>query len=541
MAVTVSTGNAVKRKRRRGLRLSDKAVDDLPAKRKQYVVWDISAEGCGVRVSPGGTKACIIQVRVGTERQFETIGTVAPDSPYESLRERAAKRITELKKGRPEKLMPGESTLRQAMEAYITEHPELTEGTIQDYRERFERDLATQLEQPVTILNGERVLRLNKEKLEALTASDPEHKPPRGFYSWQATLRCFRAVVRWYAAQKQRPNPWPDRRALPIKTAPQRTLPVELQSAAGRRRLIEGLKAINTATARAVMFIAYTGFRRKEGTKLTRQSLITESVLEFKSKTRLLRVPLAKQSLALVDKDSDGRLLRVTEWQLRKPLIRIFGERKTSRGKRARVTPHDMRRLFKTVGTELGIDPTVMKILVGHAIQGVDKSYIAKLRLSVLRAAVQRVVDEIENPQEVPGEDDVLVPLDKSAVTNAAGGRSGDENANASTISGYLFSGETRPSPRGALYSHYLTREELYELVWTAPVTEMSTRFGISDVGFAKACRRAAVPCPPRGYWAKVEAGHHVERPALDPAPIELPRLIRIRGTKPPPSPIVAA
>lgn len=541
MAVSLSTGNGPKRKRRKGLRLSDRAVDDLPAKRKQYVVWDITTEGCGVRISPGGTRACIIQVRVGTERQFETIGTVSPDSPYEYLRECATKRIGELKKGRPQKLMPGESTVRQAMAAYITEHPELTEGTIQEYRERFVRDLAPQLEQPIASLNGERILRLNKDKLEALAANDPDHKPPRGFYSWQATLRCFRAVVRWYAAQKQRPNPWPDRRALPIKTAPERTLPVELQSAAGRRRLIEGLKAINTATARAVMFIAYTGFRRKEGTNLTRQSLVTESVLEFKSKTRVLRVPLSKQALALLDKDSEGRLLRVTEWQLRKPLIRIFGERKTSRGKRARVTPHDLRRLFKTVGTELGIDPTVMKILVGHAIQGVDKSYIAKLRLSVLRASVQRICDEIENPQEVPGEDDVMVPLDKPAVTNSVASDLDQMGAEVSGASAYLLSGATITPARGVVYSHYVTREELFELVWTAPVTELSARFGISDVGLAKVCRRAAVPCPPRGYWAKVEAGHHVERLPLASAPVGLPRLIRVRGTKPPPPGAAAA
>jgi len=45
-------------------------------------------------------------------------------------------------------------------------------------------------------------------------------------------------------------------------------------------------------------------------------------------------------------------------------------------------------------------------MLVGHAIKGIDKHYLAKLRISVLRAAAQRIADEIDNPQELPGEGD---------------------------------------------------------------------------------------------------------------------------------------
>ena len=50
---------------------------------------------------------------------------------------------------------------------------------------------------------------------------------------------------------------------------------------------------------------------------------------------------------------------------MRKPLIRIFGERETPRGKRPRLTPHDLRRLFKSVGAEFGIDPVILNLRVG--------------------------------------------------------------------------------------------------------------------------------------------------------------------------------
>ena len=199
-----------------------------------------------------------------------------------------------------------------------------------------------------------------------MTKNDPSHKPPRGFYGWQGTLRSLRADLNWQAAQDNRASTWPDRLALRIKTPTARELPVELETIEGRRKLIEGLKAINTKAARACMFIAYTGFRRREGTALTRSDMLTDNVLEFRSKTRSLRVPLSKQALELLDTASEGRMLQVTEWQLRKPLIRIFGERQTSRGNKSCVTPHDLRRYVKSVGTELGIDPTIMDLLVGH-------------------------------------------------------------------------------------------------------------------------------------------------------------------------------
>jgi len=63
-----------------------------------------------------------------------------------------------------------------------------------------------------------------------------------------------------------------------------------------------------------------------------------------------------------------------------------------------------------------------------------------------------------------------------------------------------------------------LNRQELYELVWSEPLTRLAKRFGISDVGFAKACRRAKVPVPARGYWAKRAAGHSLDRTPLPEA-----------------------
>lgn len=50
-------------------------------------------------------------------------------------------------------------------------------------------------------------------------------------------------------------------------------------------------------------------------------------------------------------------------------------------------------------------------------------------------------------------------------------------------------------------------RETLYEEVWSDPVTVVAARYGLSDVGLAKICKRLHIPLPRRGYWAKLKAG----------------------------------
>jgi hypothetical protein len=60
-----------------------------------------------------------------------------------------------------------------------------------------------------------------------------------------------------------------------------------------------------------------------------------------------------------------------------------------------------------------------------------------------------------------------------------------------------------------------LSRQDLYELVWSKPMRELAKDFGISDVALAKRCRRLGIPVPGRGYWARVDAGQQPYRPQL--------------------------
>jgi len=70
--------------------------------------------------------------------------------------------------------------------------------------------------------------------------------------------------------------------------------------------------------------------------------------------------------------------------------------------------------------------------------------------------------------------------------------------------------------------SKSFTPQELFEMVWTTPVLKLAREIGVSDVGLSKACRRAGVILPARGYWAKAEAKRPKRpKPPTQTIPIE--------------------
>ena len=80
-----------------------------------------------------------------------------------------------------------------------------------------------------------------------------------------------------------------------------------------------------------------------------------------------------------------------------------------------------------------------------------------------------------------------------------------------------------------------VSREALYEAVWTDAVTVVAPRYGLSDVGLVKICKKLGIPVPPRGYWAKVKAGrptHKLPLPSLPPGARDLAGPIPLSETE---------
>ena len=51
-----------------------------------------------------------------------------------------------------------------------------------------------------------------------------------------------------------------------------------------------------------------------------------------------------------------------------------------------------------------------------------------------------------------------------------------------------------------------ISREELYELVWSTPLVHAAKKFGISDVMLGRICKERNIPRPPRGYWVSLQS-----------------------------------
>ncbi|MBX9828024.1 MAG: hypothetical protein K2Y27_23905 [Xanthobacteraceae bacterium] len=76
-----------------------------------------------------------------------------------------------------------------------------------------------------------------------------------------------------------------------------------------------------------------------------------------------------------------------------------------------------------------------------------------------------------------------------------------------------------------------VTREELYQQVWSVPMQRLAAQYCISGNGLAKICDRLDIPYPPRGYWNKKAAGKPVRQLDLAAAKTRTPHEATIRPT----------
>lgn len=50
-----------------------------------------------------------------------------------------------------------------------------------------------------------------------------------------------------------------------------------------------------------------------------------------------------------------------------------------------------------------------------------------------------------------------------------------------------------------------LTRQELYNLVWGTPLSQLAKKYNLSDNGLRKVCKKLDIPLPKNGHWQKIK------------------------------------
>lgn len=59
--------------------------------------------------------------------------------------------------------------------------------------------------------------------------------------------------------------------------------------------------------------------------------------------------------------------------------------------------------------------------------------------------------------------------------------------------------------------SNKISRQELYNLVWSKPMTALAKEYNISDNGLRKICKKLDIPLPQLGHWQKLQFGKKVK------------------------------
>ena len=62
-----------------------------------------------------------------------------------------------------------------------------------------------------------------------------------------------------------------------------------------------------------------------------------------------------------------------------------------------------------------------------------------------------------------------------------------------------------------------VSREQLFSDVWATPMSTLAKRYGLSDVGLAKVCKKHNIPRPARGHWSKLKFDKAAPQPTLPP------------------------
>lgn len=76
-----------------------------------------------------------------------------------------------------------------------------------------------------------------------------------------------------------------------------------------------------------------------------------------------------------------------------------------------------------------------------------------------------------------------------------------------------------------------VSREMLYEQVWSKPMTKVAADYGVTGTALKKTCDRHHIPTPERGYWAKLKYGKRVNKQALPQSAEPNLALVRIAGS----------
>jgi integrase len=487
------------------VRLRQDTVRTLPysgTRNSQWIYWDETLPSFGLRVYPNGRRSYVYAYRVNGRKRLATLGR-SDVLTLDVARRKARAALGDVADGHDPQLtddaLKASGTVRTLCEEYIERHAKPKKRTWKDDEAALKRHLIPKL--------GSRLAAtITSDEIGKLHSDVGATAPYAANRLLEVVRKMFNLARTWRRVPRETLNPATD---------------VEKFHEFKRRRYVTAeevpilARAIdaepNDYARHAFWLLLFTGLRCSEllrakwtdvdwdqRTLYVSQTKNGDPVLVPLSRAaiaRLKQIPKMKDNPYIICGSEPGQHLI----NLYKPWTRIRKEAGLSD-----LRIHDLRR---TVGSWLVRDGASLH-LVGAVLNHKDQKTTAGYAY-------------FQTEDRTRALDRHGKRLLASSRMKRPGRRHKEQIAEMNT-----------GSNRGAVKVHRLTRQQLYELVWSKPISRLAEQFDISDVGLAKACRRANVPIPHRGYWAKVQAGVSATKepmPACDPSVMDE---IAIRGSR---------
>lgn len=376
--------------------------------------WDEQDKGFGVRITAAGKRTYIVQGRVNGRSARLTIGSHDPWT-CDNARREARELLMTMDRGIDPRAKAKEEasakiSLRAVADAYLRDRP-LKESSKSEIERHVTTTFATWQTKPIASISRDAVTkRFNEIRMHGLRGGGPA--PSQANQGFAILRALFNFAIREYrkadgtVAIADNPVEVLYKKWVPLKPRTSRIPDAKVGTVwSALNRMREVAQNRDTlASIDLVMFLLLTGARIGEASALTWDRVNVDEGwwhLPDPKNSNPVWLPLSTQAVALLqtrERIDDSQYV-FTSWgkcgHIKDPRDTM---RRVSEYAETKLTPHDLRRTFTTIGVACcGIDLHKVELLTNHVPKGVTaRHYLETSHLQYLRPQVQQIADWIE-------------------------------------------------------------------------------------------------------------------------------------------------
>jgi integrase len=404
------------------MKITKKTVDKLGLPDSgQKLVWDSELKGFGIRLT-AGSMSYFVQGRVNGNSKRITIGKHGIFTPDEARKE-AKERLRDMAKGiDPNDVKKTNEaltiTLAEVGSAYIQDRT-LKQNSIRDINLHLNCIFGPWKDQPITDITRDMVLKLFRQRTEESPSQANQ------------AFRNLRALFN-YAMATYRPGDKPIILENPVKVISDAKIWNVIQAKNRRIPLLEVGQAWNIlesikekpalelpgrSIVDAVYFCFLTGARWGEAQSLTWNNVNLEAETWFikDPKNKIpITLPLNSQVKTVLENRTriDGNNFVFCSNKSKTGYIGPgrFVTDQIAKDLKILLSPHDLRRTFRSIAAELNIELWRTKLLMNHKIRDdiTIQAYTEKSDLEYLRPNIQMIGDWIERQGKIAASNNVV-------------------------------------------------------------------------------------------------------------------------------------